>query len=355
MGKTLTAGHLEALGIALCEVFHSQKQLEDLLLEEKLDKRFDHLASRSDALLKNAHDIVRVAYAEGWVQVLLETARTKEPDAPALRALWESLPEADAAHAPAIPQRADRPSLLCGRAAQWSEVCQVAPAPRHQVMLVHGAQGQEPLHFRARIQTWLMPDPRRSMLEVVWNSRPASDLEFEAALATAFGVSPTQLKTTLFNRLAAQNLVLLHDCLTVKLDDDNVVQYYTEWLPRLLKESPHRGRLKCVQPLQWATAGGGPAWKRLFSAGAPPTGRDRKDVIALIAKLRDRHSDDMPVIEIDELLDVTEQELRNFVENSGLTRKQQQALLQQLLACPQVPATIFETIDANWNQIQAIS
>jgi len=351
----LTTGQIGALAAALCEVFFSQAKLEQLLLHEALDKRFDHLTSRAVSVKDNAFDISRKAYDEGWAGVLLETARRVEPDAPALRALWESLPDLDTTLVQAIPQRADRPSLLCGRAVQWGEVCQVAPAPRHHVLLVHGAEGQDPLHFRARIHTWLTPDPRRSMLEVTWNSRPASGPEFEAALCQALHVNADQLKPTLFNRLAAQNLVLLHDCLTVKIDDDNLVHYYAEWLPRLLKESPHRGRLKCVQPLQWSRGASGSVWNRLFAGGSPPTGRDRRDVVALLAKLQEKHSDDMPIVEIDELLDITEQELRNFVENSGLTRKQQQALLQQLLACPQVPATIFETIDANWNQIQAIS
>ena len=73
----------------------------------------------------------------------------------------------------------DRPSLLCGRAPQWNEVCGCAPVRGHQVILVPAARGQEPLHlFRtymatyAREQAYCHFSPALiANLEKHWNAR----------------------------------------------------------------------------------------------------------------------------------------------------------------------------------------
>jgi len=352
--KTLTVGDLDRLATALDHAFPGVVEMERLLQSDPLNKRFDDLTSRALSLKKNAIEICSQAYEQGWAPQLLTTALAQQPDNPLLRALWQSLPDAAAEAADPVPHRSDRPSLLCGRAAQWNEVCQAAPARQHHCLLIMGGAGQDAMRFRDRIQTWLAPDPHRSIVVVHWVTRPASRDAYFEALATALQVSAPMLSSALAQRLAVQNLVLLHDCLNVKFDDDRLVQYYTEWLPELVKTAPNASKLKCVQPIEWPAGSGSQAFWRRLVAGDAADGNSAAGAAALIKKLQDRQSALLPVVGLDELINLTDAEIRAFLKTSGLTSKQQAWMLQRLTQGPPVPAAIFDTIDANWNEVETI-
>jgi len=352
--KRLTVADVDRLATALDHAFPGVVELEQLLQSEPLDKRFDDLTSRTLSLKKNALEIAGQAFDQGWALPLLTTALAAQPDNPQLRGLWDSLPDVAAEAMDAVSRRSDRPSLLCGRAAQWNEVCQCAPARQHHVMLIMGGLGQDPLHFRDRIHTWLATDPTRSIVVVHWSTRPASRDAYFADLADALQVTPSLLATTIAERLVVRNLVLLHDCVTVKFDDEKLVQYYTEWLPDLLKGCPNVRKLKCVQPIEWPAASKPSAlWRRLWRASEGDA-NSAESAALLIQKLQARQSESLPVVGLDELVDLTDAEIRAFLKTSGLTARQQEQMLKRLLDVPQVPATIFETIDANWNEVEAI-
>ena len=97
--KTLTRADAERLANALYEACKDESGVNRLVqILVGCSKEFDRLTSRSSSLFQNAQDIARAAIAEGWGSDVLLAARTEQPDNPALRALWESLPDrADAA------------------------------------------------------------------------------------------------------------------------------------------------------------------------------------------------------------------------------------------------------------------
>jgi len=349
--KKLTVADVERLASALDHAFRSVVELEQLLQSDPLNKRFDDLTSRALPLRKNALEITSQAYEQGWALPLLTTARALQPDNPQLRALWDSLPEAAAEPLDAVARRSDRPSLLCGRGAQWNEVCQVAPARQHHCVLVMGAVGQDALHFRDRIETWLASDPHRSIVVVHWATRPASRDAYFADLAAALQVPPPMLASTIAERLTVQNLVLLHDCLTVKFDDARLISYYTEWLPDLLKGSPNASNLKCVQPLEWPASV--TMWRR-FWRGRGTDSNSPESAAQLIKTLQERQSANLPVVGLDELVDLTNTEIGMFLKTSGLTVRQQALMRERLQQGPQMPAAIFDAIDANWNEVETI-
>jgi hypothetical protein len=73
------------------------------------------------------------------------------------------------------------------------------------------------------------------------------------------------LKEAIALRLRSENVMLLHDCVDVRFEDDTLIKYYTEWLPGLLEGQAHNGRLKCVQPIEWHEEAGLGFIQRLLS------------------------------------------------------------------------------------------
>lgn len=357
--KTLTARQFGPLAEALFDAFRSVNDLDRLLHTLDPPRRFDEFTSQTKSLKENAYDIVGKAFEGGWAMPLLEAARAAQPDNPLLRDLWDKLPEGGAEVAESAAQRPDRPSLVCGRAAQWGEVCQAAPAIKHQLILVGGAAGQAPIHFRDRIHVHLTTDPKRSMVAVHWPKRPARAGAFYEALGLALNVpaplladeavAKDKVREAIGQRLAAQNLVLLHDVITLKFSDERLFKYYTEWLPELLQNLPNTGKVKCVQPIEWPTESN---WQKLGLDNALEDPNSRESALEFIKRLKTAKSPVLPVVEIDELLNLTEKELNDFVENSGLEDPQQAALRGAIQSVPPVSVKIFETIDANWSEVE---
>ena len=350
--KQLTSGHVKALADALADAFPAVNRLDELLHDDSLGKKFDELTSRFVSLRDNAWDIASAAIDQGWGSELLAAALVVQKDNPKLRALAASLPEGDD-QVPIDDGLDDRPSLKCGRAVQWNEISQCAPARQHQVILVAGAAGQEPVHFRDRIHTWLDTRPPRSILLVDWPSRPASRDAFVEALGKALEVPTTMVGRALADRLSAANLVLLHDCVKLRFNDDALVRSYTVWLPELLADLPHASKLKCVQPIEWPLSEKS-LWAKLFAdEAADANGED--GARGLLARLSEKASGQMPVISLTELVNLTEDEVTSFIRLSDLTARQKTLMLEHVKAALPLPARIFETIDAYWSHVEAAS
>jgi hypothetical protein len=346
--KTVSPADYPAAAAALCDAFPSVNKLEVLMMS-RLNRDFDHFTSRSLSLYDNALDITKKATTGGWAIDLLEAARAEQPDNPMLRAFWESLPEASDAAAAAPPPPDDRrPSLVCGRSDQWNEVCQCAPANQHQVLIVMGEVGQATSHFCDRIQTYLSPDPKRSIVAVDWPTRPVSKEAFFEPLAKALDTGPMPLAQALANRLAQENLILLHDCVKIRFHDEALVSYYTKWLPDLLAANPNSRHLKCVQPIEWPESPR--SLLRFFSGG------DSDDTAQnLLEMLRSGQAALMPLVEVEEFKDVSDGEIKSFLKTSALSSAQKEKMLSMLLSTHREPEQLFETIDAYWNSVQAAS
>jgi hypothetical protein len=268
-----------------------------------------------------------------------------------LRRLADSLADLDAAITPVLGRSCiDRPSLLCGRAPQWNEVCQSAPARLHQVMLVPGGRGQEPMHFRDRVQVWLTPDPARAMMTIHWPTLPKSLDEMIEALAVTLETGVGALAQALRERLAYQNLVLLHPCIFEGFSAPHFVQYYTSWIPAALSQRT-AGVLKCVQPIEWSIAERtGSFFSRLLSGERRVTD-GRGGALDLIAALRKGQAPSLRILDVDELTNLERHELEQFLEGSEFAFEHQKVLLSQLLGGPQIPGYMFKTIDDYWKNI----
>ena len=341
---------LAELSSALRASYISVPQLNEFL-RTKLDRRFDDLTSRYIPLSEAIAEIVRKAHEQGWLVDLVREAAGDRPKNAILRKLSETLPTLGPADV-AAPARSqiDRPSLLCGRATQWQEVCQCAPARVHQTLLVPGGRGQEPMHFRERVQVWLTPDPSRTMLAVHWKTVPTSLDEMVDALAIALGTSLDGAANALRDKLAFKNLVLLHPSISDGFERAHFVDYYTKWLPDALATRTN-GTVKCVQPLEWPireTSGG--LLRRWLAIGGASSD-ERNGAMGLIGALKSKQHERLRIIDVDELVNLQKQELEQFLEGSEFTVKDQQILLSQLLGGPQVPGYMFKAIDDYWKNL----
>jgi hypothetical protein len=347
---TPTSTVLAELSSALRASYISVPQLNEFL-RTKLDRRFDDLTSRYIPLSESISEIVRKAHEQGWLADLVREAAEDRPKNAALRKLHESLPALGAADLPS-PARSqiDRPSLLCGRATQWQEVCQCAPARVHQALLVPGGRGQEPMHFRERIQVWLTPDPSRTMLTVHWKTLPTSLDEMVDALAITLGTGIDAAASALRDKLAFKNLILLHPCISDGFDRPHFMEYYTKWLPDVLANRT-TGALKCIQPLEWPIreASGGLLRRWLAFGGAASD--ERNSAIGLIGALKAGQHELLRILDVDELANLEKQEIQQFLEGSEFSPKDQRILLDQLLGGPQVPGYMFKTIDDYWKNL----
>jgi Effector-associated domain 1 len=346
---TLTSTFLVELSSTLRASYISVPQLNEFL-RTKLDRRFDDLTSRYIPLSESIAEIVRKAHEQGWLADLVREASEDRPKNTALRKLQESLPALDPATTPVTGRsQIDRPSLLCGRASQWQEVCQCAPTRVHQTLLVPGGRGQEPLHFRERVQVWLTPDPSRTMLTVHWKTPPTSLDEMVDALAVALGTGIDGVANVLRDKLAFKNLVVLHPCISDGFARQHFVDYHIKWLPDVLV---HRtaGVLKCLQPIEWPIRErSGGVLRRWLALGGQPD--ERNSALGLVNELKRLQHERLRIIDVDELVNLETREIEQFLEGSEFPVEHQRILLTQLLGGPQVPGYIFKTIDEYWRNM----
>jgi hypothetical protein len=216
-----------------------------------------------------------------------------------------------------------------------------------QLILLPGSVGQAHDHFVERIQRLLRLDPPRSMVTVDWPTRPRSRDEFFEALGTALRVSPASVPAELGERLAFNNLLLLHPCIRARFVDEAVVKYYTEWLPEAIEQAHGDMHVKCVQPVEWPRESSGVgqvlSWLRL--RGAPgDAGRGAAEQLMSLVKNAVRPP--LRAVKLRELTDVTEDDLVEFCEIAGLTEAQRTWLLAQVASRQATtPKDIFQALD----------
>lgn len=338
------------LAKAMSSAYLSVTQVDEFLFTKLGERRFKQLASTEIPLDDAIYLIVQKAHDQGWLKELAAKAADHRPQNQKLRKACDALPDLDAATAaPLGGSCVDRPSLLCGRADQWNEVCVAAPMRVHQVLLVPGARGQEPMHFRDRIQVWLTPDPSRVMLTVNWPTPPKSLDEMVDAVALALGCGVQAVVQTLRDKLAHQNVVLLHSCIIEGFAQPHFVEYYTQWLPAALSQRTP-GAVKCIQPVEWPiNKHTGGFLRRFLSHDADDEGRD--GALGLVRLLREKQVSHLRILDVDELINLETRELERFLEGSEFNADQQRALLAQLLGGPQISGYMFKTIDDYWKNI----
>lgn len=343
---------LVELSQALRASYLSASQVNEFL-RTKLDRRFDDLSSRYIPLTDSISDIVQKAYEQGWIADLVRKAAEDRPKNDAFRKLLDSLPSLDPHTTPSLGRsQVDRPSLLCGRASQWLEVCQCAPARLHHVILVPGGRGQDPMHFRERVQVWLTPDPSRTMTSIRWQTPPKSLDEMVDALAVALEATVDGVGQALKEKLAHQNVVLLHPVIDEGFTQSHLIEYYTKWLPGALSQRT-AGALKCLQPVEWPVReqASGLLSRLLSRTGA--SSAERTGALGLITALKGKQDPQVRIIDVDELVNLENRELEQFLEGSEFTPEHQRLLLSKLLGGPSVPGYMFKTIDEYWKNIGA--
>lgn len=323
-------------------------------LRTKLDRRFDDLSSRYIPLGESIAEIVHKANEQGWVGDLVREAAEDRSQNPTLKRLFETMPAGDPIPPPSLGKSLiDRPSLLCGRATQWNEVCQCAPVRIHQVILVPAARGQEPMHFRDRIQVWLTPDPSRDMVVVDWETPPKSLDEMIEALNRALrGAAASDAPKKLREKLAYQNLVLLHPNIIEGFNSAHFVDYYTKWLPEAVAQQTS-GTLKCVQPIEWPFQERPKTLlSRLLPFGGDDSAPGRSAAVTLMADLRAGQRPNMRIIDVDELANLEAREIQQFLEGSEFPPDHQRILLGQLTTGPRITGYMFKTIDDYWKNLE---
>ena len=280
----------------------------------------------------------------------LYCAVTDTPPGPseAWASQWRGLPKRGPAPPRPIVSTANarlRPSLRCNRAVQWSAVDELAVDQTNELILIPGCVGQAHDHFVERIQRLLRLDPPRSMVTVDWPTRPRSRDEYLEALGRALDVAPASIAGEFAERLAYNNLLLLHPCIRARFADESVVKYYTEWLPDVVEQAHADMKLKCVQPIEFPAESPGRSLLSWLRVGTPPMDT-RSDADALMTTLRLSTRAALRTIRLRDLADVTHDDLVEFSEFSGLTGTQRAWLLAQIEARHAVlPKDIFQTLD----------
>lgn len=264
-------------------------------------------------------------------------------------ARWRSLPKRGPA--PTRPRVTDakarlRPSLRCDRALQWNAIDELALERSHHLILLPGSVGQAHDHFIERVRHLLRMDPPRSMVTIDWPTRPRTRDEFVEALGRALDVPASAIATELGERLAYNNVLLLHPCVRARFADAALVAYYTDWLPEILEGVRTSMCVKCVQPIEFPRESSGRSllsWLRLGSSPAPAT---KADADQLMASLRGSAKPLLRAIRVRDLSDLTQDDLNEFCEFSGLNDAQRTWLLAQIAARDATsPKDIFQALD----------
>jgi hypothetical protein len=249
---------------------------------------------------------------------------------------------------PLPPAQVVRPSLKCDRAPQWKTMDDLATSGTSELMLLPGSAGQGHDHFVERVERLLRADPPRLIARVDWGDRrrPSSLEEYRDALARALGVPATDLEAGLGERLAYQNLVLLHPCIRSRFIDELVVDYYAKWLPEWMAAARPRMNLKCVQPIEWPPQRLRDVVMRWVGAGGATDGNGKPEADTLLRQLLDRSAPVLRAVRMSELHDVSRPELDEFCQIMALKPRQISWLLQRIGSRrARTAAEVFDAID----------
>jgi hypothetical protein len=246
------------------------------------------------------------------------------------------------------PPRAVRPSLKCDRAPQWKTIDDLATSSTNELMILPGSAGQGHEHFAERVEKLLRADPPRHIARVDWGDgrRPSSKAEYRDGVARALGVPAEGLETGLGERLAHENLVLLHPCIRSRFIDDMVVEYYAKWLPEWVAAAQPRANVKCIQPVEWPRDTVGSMVRRWLGAGGASDGNARPDADILLRQLLDRAGPVLRAVRLAELHDVSRPELDEFCQIMALKPFQVSWLLDRISARhARTASEVFKAID----------
>jgi hypothetical protein len=248
----------------------------------------------------------------------------------------------------------------CDRKAQWGSLTTHAATTRSEALFVVGRQGQAHYAFLARVQNCLPKDPPRRIVSIHWDPpyTPIGRGQFLAALQRAFECrSDAQLIAEMRAQLTDQNLLLVHRPVAEDaFDRDDLVQYYTEWLPELVGAVDPEARagdrvfgLKAIQAVSWlprSLMDGLSAWvpwrseRAASAATASARAADR-----MLSALRQTADPRLPIAFLEELHDITVEDVKEW---SALLPPQydRDRLAAQALMGARDSAAILEKIGA---------
>jgi hypothetical protein len=190
------------------------------------------------------------------------------------------------------------------------------------------------------------------MTSIRWNTAPKSLDEMVDALAIALETTVDGVPQALREKLAHQNVVLLHPVIDEGFNQTHLIEYYTKWLPTALSQRT-AGALKCLQPLEWPVREKAGGFLSRLLARAGGSTEERTGALGLLSALKAKQDPRVRIIDVDELVNLETRELEQFLESSEFTPEHQRKLLSQLLGGPQVPGYMFKTIDEYWKNAGA--
>jgi hypothetical protein len=240
-----------------------------------------------------------------------------------------------------------RPSLKCDRAAQWKTVDDLATSGANELLILPGAAGQAHEHFAERVQRLLRADPPRHIACVDWgNRRPASRNEYRDAVAVALDVGANELESGLRQRLAHENIVLLHACLRSRFLDAQIVEYYTRWLPDWIAAAQPSWNVKCVQPVEWPPETFWSSIGRRLRGSDDDDGSARPAAEVMLSQLLERSEPLLRAVRLAELHDLSGEDLEEFCQVMALKPRQRTWLRKRIEARrPRTPTEVFKAID----------
>lgn len=203
----------------------------------------------------------------------------------------------------------------CGRKKQWGDLTTLAATRLSEAIFVVGPQRQAHDFFLERVHNCLPKDPSRRIVSVRWDPpyTPVGRGGYLAALRNAFGCTSDE---ALIGELKAhredQNLVLVHRPVAQDaFDREDLVLYYTKWLPALLKEPPgpagRLGGVKAIQAVAWQKASLLASLQNLF--GRRTSSSYEGLAQDLLNELGRRQDSELPIRLLDELEDLEDQEI----------------------------------------------
>jgi hypothetical protein len=217
----------------------------------------------------------------------------------------------------------------CDRDPQWGVLSKHAARKNSEVIFVVGELRQAHDAFLARIQHCLPKDPPRRIVSVRWDPpyTPIGRGQFVAALQRAFDCrNEAQLVAELRAQLTDQNVLLVHRPIAQDaFDRDDLVSYYTKWLPELVQQADPDALaddrifgLKAIQAVAWEPGSilGGlrslmPWRTQRASADAKASEQAAED---LLASVKNAAHPLMPIVLLDELHDITEEDVARWSE-----------------------------------------
>ena len=221
--------------------------------------------------------------------------------------------------------------LQCDRDSQWGSLVRHLDHPGHEAFFVLGDQFQAHDLFLERVYRFLPGGVPRRVRYINWPAEiPTTRSRFFQALADGLECGAEELSATAQRLLADQDLVLLHRPSAEEVfDGSSIVEYYTTWLPELIRDVERgrpRGSLKVVQGVAWVPT------TRVKSALAhlcrrvglsrPRWVRDavrEADAARALSKIGAGASDCLRIVPLEPLRNIGKQDVRSWCQMVGVT------------------------------------